>query len=143
MKNRQKELTAKYATIIEVTRTARANRLNGTHRPRHFLSGLLECGACGGPYAMRGQDRYGCSNHVMNGSCSNGRGIRRTELEERFLVGLKDHLMAHEAADAAVQGLRSFSLSASCLRHPHPSRAVRTLRPHRANHMYDHRSVSV
>ena len=103
VKERQEELTRKYATVIEATRTARANRLNGTHRPRHLLSGLLECGACGGPYAMRGQDRYGCSNHVMNGSCSNSRGIRRTELEERVLVGLKDHLMAPEAADAAVR----------------------------------------
>ncbi len=103
VKDRQEELTAKYATVIEATRTARTNRLNGTHRPPHLLSGLLECGVCGSPYSMRGQDRYGCSNHVMNDSCSNGRGIRRTELEERVLVGLKDHLMAPEAADAAVR----------------------------------------
>ncbi len=101
--DRQEELTARYATVIEATRSARANHLNGTHRPRHLLSGLLECGACGGPHSMRRQDRYGCSNHVMNDSCSNGRGIRRTELEERVLVGLKDHLMAPEAADTAVR----------------------------------------
>ena len=103
VKDRQEELTAKYATVIEATRKARANRLNGTHRPRHLLSGLLECGACSGPYAMRGQDRYGCSNHVMNGSCSNGRGIRRTVLEERVLVGLKDRLMAPDVAAEAVR----------------------------------------
>ena len=52
---------------------------------------------------MRGQDRYGCSNHVMNGSCSNGRGIRRTILEERVLAGLKDRLMAPEKAADAVR----------------------------------------
>ena len=52
---------------------------------------------------MRGQDRYGCSNHVMNGSCSNSRGIRRTELEERVLIGLRDHLMAPDIADEAVR----------------------------------------
>ena len=72
----------KYATVIEATQSARPTRtcLNGTHRPRHLLSGLMECGVCGGPYAMRGQDRYGCSNHVMNGACcANGRGIRRAE----------------------------------------------------------------
>ena len=103
VKDRQAELAEKYATVIEATRTARANRLNGTHRPRHLLSGLVECGACGGPYAMRGQDRYGCSNHVMNGSCSNGRGIRRTILEERVLAGLKDRLMAPEKAADAVR----------------------------------------
>ena len=103
VKDRQEELTERYATVIEATRTARANRLNGTHRPRHLLSGLLECGACGGPYAMRGQDRYSCSNHVMNGSCSNSRGIRRTELEERVLIGLRDHLMAPDIAGEAVR----------------------------------------
>ena len=105
VKDRQEELTERYATVIEATRTARANRLNGTHRPRHLLSGLLECGACGGPYAMRGQDRYSCSNHVMNGSCSNSRGIRRTELEERVLIGLRDHLMAPDIAGEAVRAL--------------------------------------
>ncbi len=72
VKRRQGELTEQYATVIEATQSARANRLNGAHRPRHLLSGLLECGVCGGPYSMRGQDRYGCSNHIMTGTCSNG-----------------------------------------------------------------------
>ena len=103
VKDRQRELSARYATVIEATRAARANRLNDTHRPRHLLSGLLHCGVCGGPYAMRGQDRYGCSNHVMNGSCANGRGIARTILEDRVLAGLKDRLIAPEAAAEAMR----------------------------------------
>ena len=52
---------------------------------------------------MRGQGRYGCSNHVMNDSCANGRSVLRTVLEERVLSGLKDRLMAPEAAADAVQ----------------------------------------
>ena len=40
------------------------------------------------------EDRYGCSD---------GRGIRCTELEECVLVGFKDHLMAPETADAMVR----------------------------------------
>ena len=103
VKDRQGELTEKHATVIAAVRQAHAKRLNGTHRPRHLLSGLLECGICGGSYAMRGQDRYGCSNHVMNGSCANGRGIRRTVLEERVLAGLKEKLMAPEAAAEAMR----------------------------------------
>ena len=90
-KARQEELSAKYATVVEAVRSAHANRLNGTHRPRHLLSGLLECGSCGGPHAMRGQN-YGCSRHIMTGTCTNGRGIRRIEIEERVLAGLKDRL---------------------------------------------------
>ena len=62
-----------------------------------------DCFGAGGPYSMRGQDRYGCSNHIMTGACSNGRGIRRTVIEERVLTGLKDRLMAPEAAAEAMR----------------------------------------
>ncbi len=103
VKHRQGEIKVQYADVIEATQSALANRLNGAHRPRHLLSGLLECGVCGGPYAMRGQDRYGCSNHIMTGACSNGRGIRRAVIEERVLSGLKDRLMAPEAAAEAMR----------------------------------------
>jgi site-specific DNA recombinase len=102
-KARQGELAIRYANVIAATRAAHANRLNGTHRPRSLLSGLLVCGCCGGPYALRGQDRYACSNHVMNGSCANGRGITREALEARMLDGLRDRLMAPEIAAEAMR----------------------------------------
>ena len=79
------------------------NRLNGTHRSRYLLSGLLYCGVCGGRYALRGANRYVCSRHVKSGSCSNGRSIRRTVIEERVLAGLKDRLMGPEAAEEAMR----------------------------------------
>ena len=45
VKDRQGEITEQYATVIEATQSARANRLNGAHRPRYYLlSGLLEWG---------------------------------------------------------------------------------------------------
>ena len=102
-KARQGEISEKYATAIAATRAAQANYLNSTHRPRYLLSGLLECGVCGGSYSKRGQDRYGCSNHVMSGSCSNSRGIRRVEIEERVMAGLREKLMAPEAAAEAMK----------------------------------------
>ena len=103
VKARQGDITERYATVIEAVRSTHATRPDGARRPRHLLSGLLECGVCGGPCAMRGQDRYGCSNHVMNGSCANSRGIPRTVLEERVLAGLKEKLMAPEAAAEAIR----------------------------------------
>ena len=114
VKDRQGELTKRYATVIKAMRTINANRLNGTHRPRHLLSGLLECGVCGGPYAMRGQDRYGCSNHVMNGSCSNGRGIRRAVIEERVLAGLRERLME---PGAVAEAMRAWAVETNRLNH--------------------------
>ena len=52
---------------------------------------------------MRGQGRYGCSNHIMTGTCPNGRGIRLTVIDERVLSGLKDRLMAPEPAAEAMR----------------------------------------
>ena len=107
VKARQSILTVEHAAVIAAVRASHAaraaNPLNATHRPRSLLSGLLVCGCCGGPFALRGQDRYGCSNHIMNGSCVNSRTIRRDALEERVLVGLKERLMAPEAAAEAIR----------------------------------------
>ncbi len=102
-KDRQEESAEKYAAVIAGVRRAHANPLNATHRPRHLLSGLLECGVCGGAYAKRGQDRYACSNHARTDGCTNRRSIRRAVLEERVLAGLKHRLMAPEAAAEAIR----------------------------------------
>jgi site-specific DNA recombinase len=64
---------------------------------------LLVCGCCGGPYALRGQDRYVCSSHVMNGSCSNSRSIPSAALEARVPEGLRERLMAPEVAAEAMR----------------------------------------
>ena len=102
-KRRQEESAERYAAVIAGVRRTHANPLNAAHRPRHLLSGLLECGVCGGAYAKRGQDRYACSNHARTDGCTNRRSIRRAVLEERVLAGLKHRLMAPEAAAEAMR----------------------------------------
>ena len=102
-KARQGEISDRCATAIAATRAAHANRLNSNHRPCYLLSGLLECGVCGGSYAKRGQDHYGCSSHVTSGSCSNSRSIRRVEIDERVMAALRDKLMEPEAAAEAMK----------------------------------------
>jgi len=107
IKARQSILTVEHAAVIAAVRASHAaraaNPLNATHRPRSLLSGLLVCGCCGGPYALRGQDRFGCSTHIMNSSCANSRSITRIALEERVLAGLKVRLMAPEIAAEAIR----------------------------------------
>ena len=103
VKARQAEISEIYADTIASVRNAHANRLNRTHRPRYLLSGLLSCGVCGSPVALRGQSRYCCSRHMKSRSCSNTRGIQRAAIEERVLAGLKDRLMAPEAAGQAMK----------------------------------------
>ena len=104
VKARQGEIAVRYANVTTCVRAAHAAKtLSGAHRPKSLLSGLVFCGLCGGPYTLRGQDRFACSAHVTNGSCINGRSIARPELEDRALAGLKDRLMAPEAAAEAMR----------------------------------------
>jgi site-specific DNA recombinase len=108
VKMRQAEIAEKYVNVIEAVRGHHAsNRLNTVRRPKSLLSGLIYCGCCGSPYSLRGSNRFVCSAHVANGSCSNSRTILREELERRVLVGLRERLMAPEVAADAMRGLPS------------------------------------
>ncbi|MCP4560825.1 MAG: recombinase family protein [Bosea sp.] len=101
---RQSEIADKFAKVTEGVREHhRQNRLNGARRPKSLLSGLITCGCCGGPYALRGADRFACSNHVGKGTCDNSRTISRDDLEARVLAGLKDRLMAPEMVEEAMR----------------------------------------
>ncbi|WP_247644457.1 MULTISPECIES: recombinase family protein [Brucella] len=101
---RQDEIADKFANVAEAVRAHhQKNRLNGARRPRSLLSGLVFCGCCGGPYSLRGADRFACSNHISKGACTNSRTIAREELENRVLAGLKDRMMAPEVAAEAMR----------------------------------------
>nr|WP_209489743.1 recombinase family protein [Xanthobacter flavus] len=101
---RQGEIAEKFANVTEAVRKHhKKNRLNGTRRPKSLLSGLVFCGCCGGPYSLRGADRFACSNHISKGACSNSRTIPREELEARVLCGLKDRMMAPEIVEEAMR----------------------------------------
>ena len=74
--------------------SAQRGHLNGAHRARFLLSGLLRCGCCGGGYTIVARDRYGCATRRQKGLCGNSRTITRRELESRVLDGLKTRLLA-------------------------------------------------
>ena len=79
------------------------NNLNAAHRPRFLLSGLLQCGCCGGGYTIVAKDRYGCATRRQKGLCRNTRTITRRELEARVLDGLKGRLLAPDLVKEFVQ----------------------------------------
>ena len=68
-------------------------RLERARRPVHLFSSLLKCGQCGGSYSLVSGTKYGCTNRKTQGTCDNKLRIRRTDLEEIILSGLKDELM--------------------------------------------------
>lgn len=98
-KRKQEELAARYAGVKQA---AQSRALHNTRRPAYLLSGLLECGVCGGSYAIVVGDRYGCVGRHRKGSCTNSRTIRRAELERRALAGIADKLVSADKIEAAV-----------------------------------------
>src|SRR3546814_3258292 len=92
VKRQQATLAERHAGIKQA---AQARALHGARRPAYLLSGLLECGVCGGVYAIVVGDRYGCAGHHRGRSCANGRTIRREELERRALAGMTEIGRAH------------------------------------------------
>jgi site-specific DNA recombinase len=81
---------------IAMTCQGDGNALNGAHRRKYLLSGLLRCGVCGGGYTIINAHEYGCGRHRSKGTCSNGHRVRRKTLERRVLNGLKHRLLAPE-----------------------------------------------
>lgn len=70
----------------------------GAKRPRRPLSGLLECGCCGGGMSVVGTGGYyGCSNYAQKRTCTNARCITERQLMARTVAGLKRALLDPEA----------------------------------------------
>ncbi len=66
----------------EMARDENGTALNRAHRTKHLLSGLIICGCCGEPYAVRNSKHYGCRNHRSQGTCGNSSFVDRRALEK-------------------------------------------------------------
>ncbi|HRO33053.1 MAG TPA: recombinase family protein [Brevundimonas sp.] len=66
------------------------SKLVDRRRPTYLLSGLVKCGVCGGSYVQVAM-RMGCTAHKLK-ACSNGRRVRREDLERVVLDGLTQRL---------------------------------------------------
>jgi hypothetical protein len=104
---------------IVMSRSAHGNALNGAHRRKYLLSGLLECGVCGGGFTIVDAHHYGCATARSKGTCSMHHRIRRTELERRVLDGLKHRLLAPELVE---EFARAFHEEVNCLAAEHMGR---------------------
>ncbi len=76
--------------------------LNRAHRAQHLLSGLIYCGACGSPFAMRDAKHYGCSNFRSKGTCTQSQLVKRADLE-RLVGDAIRHQWMNEAALARIR----------------------------------------
>jgi site-specific DNA recombinase len=70
---------------------------NQQRRPRHILSGLLRCGACGGGMSVSGADKSGrrriyCTTHRESGSCPDPKTFYLVLVEEAVISALRREL---------------------------------------------------
>lgn len=68
-------------------------------RPQYLLSGLLQCGECGGGFSKINSERYGCSTARNKGTCTNRQTIKRERVENAVISALQTHLMRDELID--------------------------------------------
>ena len=97
---RQQQIIAE--RYVNVRKAAQTGALHHTRRPAYLLSGLLQCGSCGGPYGIVASDRYGCTAHHRSRNYTNDRSVRRSEIERRALVGIADRLVSADKIEATV-----------------------------------------
>jgi DNA invertase Pin-like site-specific DNA recombinase len=75
------------------------------NRPRYLLSGLIECGECGGGYSKISATHYGCSAARNKGKsvCGNRKTIAKEKLEGAVLSALQKHLMREDLVEVFCQ----------------------------------------
>ncbi|WP_425426105.1 recombinase family protein [Albimonas donghaensis] len=115
VKSRQEMVT------LEMPKDGDGNALNRAHRKTHALSGLITCGLCGGPMAITGGGRYGCSRYRASRTCENSKTIPREEVEKRVFRGLKTRLFD---IDIVGEFMAEFQREVARIRKERASRAV-------------------
>ena len=73
--------------------TAISEGISKAKRAVHLFSGLLKCGKCGSGFILLGKSYYGCAATRNKGTCDNRLTVRKDELENRVLTGLKEELL--------------------------------------------------
>jgi DNA invertase Pin-like site-specific DNA recombinase len=96
--------------LCEIAASTNAEAIRKTafwkaRRPKHLLTGRIQCGVCGHPLSIIGKDYLACARARRHGLCTNRKGIRRNAMEELVLGALKRNLMQ---PDLAAEFARAF-----------------------------------
>jgi len=76
-------------------------------RAKHLLSGLLKCACCGSNFILIGPTHYACATNKNKGTCENRLSIRKDELEQMVLDGLKNNLMHPDYVETFVSAFNA------------------------------------
>lgn len=93
------------AELFDAAQARRTDRTfkgkRGARKPRHPLSGLLRCGACGAGMSIKDRDKWRlrivCSQHKEAGKCDNRRSYYLDKIEACVVGILKDKIGSRAA----------------------------------------------
>jgi site-specific DNA recombinase len=76
--------------------------------PRHLLSGILRCSACGGPIVIVDYYRYGCARNKDRGesACPSSLRVARELVERALLAGVQRELLSDAAFERFLKATR-------------------------------------
>lgn len=78
-------------------------------RPKHLLSGLVQCGVCAGAMTMSGPGgRFQCTARKERGpaACANGRTAKAADIEARVLEAVREGLLHPAVVAASIEEYR-------------------------------------
>ncbi len=81
-------------------------QIHKQRRPQRLLSGLVYCGCCGAKYNIATKDFLRCSAKTNSGTCERSRLVRMTEVEQRVLSSILEHVLTDEMFEHAVAAYR-------------------------------------
>lgn len=67
-----------------------------TVRPKYLLTGLLKCSECSGSYTQRNHYQLSCATQQNAGTCGNKLRVKRSDVEQSVLEGLRQRMLAPE-----------------------------------------------
>ena len=92
-----------WEAVQERRRSYHGVPIHRTVRPRRMLSGLGICGLCGEGWIVIGVERWGCTKHKGDGSCTNNRQITTANYERRVLAGLRERMLDPDLVEVFVK----------------------------------------
>src|SRR5687767_2532874 len=71
---------------------------------KYLFSGLTKCASCSGGFTIFNHDNLFCFNARERGTCTNRRRIKRTQLEQRVLMAMRERLFDPGCYEAFREG---------------------------------------
>lgn len=83
------------------TRQAQREGIDRARKPKYLFSKLTRCAVCNGGFTTESRDELRCNNYRQAGPsvCTNGRVIKRKEVERRVFVALQQRFFTKERLD--------------------------------------------